>query len=98
MLIQPFSNQTFRGGSIIVHESGSQIVNELDTDKILKIEARNDDTLIIYDRPKETRHNGYTYNTPTSFMLKQDINTVLNAYNATKNSNLKVDITEYGKY
>lgn len=86
---------SFKGG-IYVHDRYSQVVPRLDTDKILKIEAREkNSTLIVYDEPGIERHNGYVYETPTTFNIPVNVNTVLNAYAATKNSNLEVDLSEY---
>ena len=87
----------FKGG-ICIHEQYSRIVPRLDTDKISKIEARGkNSTLIVYDEPGIERHNGYVYETPTTFNIPVNVNTVLNAYAAAKNSNLDVDLSEYAK-
>ena len=91
------TNPSFKG--FIIMPINTRTSASLDTNKILKIETRNngDKTLITYDLPNQVRHNGYTYEEPSVFAVNYDINTILNAYNATKNTDLTVDLREYKK-
>lgn len=90
-------NTNFKG-HIKIHELDSSVNHTLDANKILDIEAREKNrTIITYDRPKEVRHNGYIYHEPTRFHLDLDINTVLDAYNAAKNSDISVDISQLSR-
>lgn len=93
MSVQPLSPVSFKGRVNVLQ---NQTVYGLETDKILAMESRgNDRTLVKYDFPKEVRHNGYTTKEPITLDIKQDINTILNAYNAAKNSDVVVDIADY---
>lgn len=75
-------------------------IASFDTDKIMNIETRNNGeaTSIKYAYPLEISYNGgYSYNGPAFFPVNYDINTILNAYNAAKNTDLTVDLSNYKK-
>ena len=87
------NNIAFKG-SIIVPGNKNEIHN-INADYIKKIEADYSGTNIEYyklirnDDAYQTKlFKGHTL---------VDINTILNAYNATKNSQLEVDLTNYTK-
>ena len=85
-----FNKPTFKGHLIVpmAHESAHIGLN---TDKILKFEKRDNLTLIYYDEKQESRHYGTINYESTIFNAYLDFNTVLNAYNAAKNSQLTVE-------
>lgn len=88
-------NTSFKG--YIKLPIDNRTIGELDANKILKIETRHngEETLIHYDFYKNVHHNGYTYREPSVYTVDYDINTILNAYNAAKYSDLTVDLSEY---
>ncbi len=100
MSIQPVNSAASRipfKGQIKAIDSSGELVYELDTDKILDISTRKDNkdcTLIKYDIPKVVKHNGYQWNEPSVLMVQHDMDTILKAYSAAKNSNVCIDITE----
>ncbi len=96
MKIQPMSNVAFKGTLKVADKSSHSIVG-LDSDKILSISTRkndNDAVLLEYDYPRIVKHNGYELKEPTVFKLDYDLNTILNAYNASKNSDVTIDLSE----
>ena len=85
-----FNKPTFKGQLIVPMAYESARVG-LNTDKISKFEKRDKLTLIYYDEKQECMHNGVKYYEPAIFETYLDFNTLLNAYNAAKNSQLTVE-------
>lgn len=95
MKITPANSINFNGLLTLpgAYDSGKQTVN---TDKITSIKALNDDTtLISYYEPKvdEVRKVVYDNHHINKIMVPIDVNTILNAYNAAKDSSrMQVDL------
>ena len=87
------NNVAFKGYIIVQDVDNKWARPRLETDKILKIEDRAQNTRITYDVAKEVRHNGYTYTEPTTICVNTPISNVLAAYNATKDTDLTVDLS-----
>ena len=97
MTIQAVSNVAFKG-LIRVNNADREVSTTLETDKILDIATRNHDkniTYITYDFPQVVKRNGHQWEEPLVMPVKHDMDTILKAYSAAKNSNLCVDLREY---
>ena len=97
MTIQAVNNVAFKG-LIRGNNADKEVSTTLETDKILDIATRNYDrktTIITYDYPQIVKHNGYQREEPLVMPVKHDMDTILKAYSAAKNSNLCVDLREY---
>ncbi len=97
MTIHAVNNVAFKG-LIRVNNADRPVSTSLETDKILDIATREYNkniTYITYDFPQVVKHNGYQWEEPLVMPVKHDMDTILKAYSAAKNSNLCVDLREY---
>ena len=100
MAIQPvnLANRVMFKGQIKANDEYGEVSYKLDTDKILDISNRKDNkdcTLIKYNIPRVVKHNGCQWEEPTILTVKHDMDTILKAYSAAKNSDVCVDLREY---
>jgi len=93
MSINGISGVSFKG-HLIVADRFKPIDHCLESDKILGFSTQDGDTVIEYDIPQTVRHNGHTYTEPSLVSVKADLNTVLNAYNAIKDTGVTVNLTK----
>ena len=84
MTIHAVNNVAFKG-LIRVNNADRPVSTSLETDKILDIATREYNKNITY----------ITYDFPLVMPVKHDMDTILKAYSAAKNSNLCVDLREY---
>ena len=81
------------GGKISVPDYFKPINITLDTDKITKFERRRDNVLIHYDASTGTRN--YTIDKePRIVRTNLEFNTLMNIYNAAKNSDLVIEMNK----
>ncbi len=97
MAIQSVKNVAFKG-LIMVNDATRPVAMSLETDKILDISVKEQDrnnTLITYDFPQIVKRNGEQLEENLVLKVKHNIDTILKAYSAAKNSDLCVDLREY---
>lgn len=92
MSITGVSPISFKGTMIVTHSNGRDY--HLDSERILGVKSTPTHTEIKYDLPQEIRENGRTYYVPKIYTVNPNVNTVLNAYNAIKDTDVTVDLTE----
>lgn len=92
MSISGVSPVSFKGTMVVTDMKNGRNYH-LDDERILKLNAKPTYTQIVYDLPQEIRKDGRTYYEPKVYNVALDTNTVLNAYNAIKDSKLTVDLT-----
>ena len=79
------------GGKISVPDYFKPVNITLDTDKITKFERRRDNVLIHYN-PSTIARNYRIEKEPCIVRTNLDFNTLMNIYNAAKNSDLVIDM------
>lgn len=88
MSISPINHiPAFKGRILVFANKGS--LSSFDTDRIKRIEASYN----TQERESVIEYKNQGQDKITRHYLRSDVNTVLNAYNAAKNSDLTVDIT-----
>lgn len=84
------NNVSFKGQVIVADVNRNRLC--LDNNKIRKVEFKGAGTLITFDIDKETMHYKSELE-PGKIWVPADINKVLAAYNATKETDLVVDLS-----
>ncbi|MBE7712298.1 MAG: hypothetical protein E7Z87_00980 [Cyanobacteria bacterium SIG26] len=92
MLVNGVNPVSFKGTMVVTDMKNGRDYH-LNNDSILGVNAKPTYTQIIYNLPQEIRENGRTYYEPKVYNVALDVNTILNAYNATKGNKLTVDLT-----
>lgn len=93
MSINGVNSVSFKGTMVVTNQTNGRNYH-LDSERILGVKSTPTHTEIKYDLPQEIRENGRTFYVPKIYHVNLDTNSVLNAYNAIKDSKLTVDLTE----
>ena len=93
MNINAINSVPFKGTMIITNQENGRDYH-LDDNRILGIKQKPTSTEIKYNLPQEIRRNGHVCYVPKIYKVNLDANSVLNAYNAIKDSKVTVDLSE----
>ncbi len=93
MAISGINSVSFKGTMVVTDLSNGRDYH-LDSERILGVKSNPTHTTIKYDLPQEIREKGRTYYVPKEYKVNLSTDSVLSAYNAIKDSDITVDLTE----